>query len=107
MAKLGTGLNGHIDTCHGGFVSVLLDEIIGTAAEYERPLGKTTMTAFLRVDYKKPIVTPSTVLCKAKVDKKEGRKMWGRGTIEDGEGVVLATGEALFVVVEKITAAKL
>jgi hypothetical protein len=36
-------------------------------------------------------------LCTAKFEKKEGRKAWVVGTIEDGLGVVYATGEALFV----------
>jgi acyl-coenzyme A thioesterase THEM4 len=102
LVKLGSGVNGHIDTCHGGFVSLLLDEIIGTVAEYERPADKSTMTAYLKVDYKKPVPTPGTVLCRAWLEKSEGRKIWGKGTVEDGEGVVLAMGEALFLVVERV-----
>ena len=36
------------------------------------------------------------------LERMEGRKMWGRGAIEDGEGNVLADGEALFIVVEPL-----
>ena len=104
LLSLGSGVNGHLDTCHGGFVSVILDEVIGTAAEYERPAEKSTMTAYLKVDFKKPVPTPSIILCRAWLEKVEGRKLWGRGTIEDGEGVVLATGEALFVIVDRVNA---
>lgn len=103
ILKIGSGVNGHIDICHGGFVSVLLDEVIGLAADDVRPRDKSTMTAYLKVDYKKPVRTPAVVLCRAWVEKSEGRKLFGRGTVEDGEGVVLAEGEALFVVVEKVT----
>lgn len=102
IMKLGSGVNGHNDTCHGGFLSVLLDEVIGYAGQFERPKGKTTMTAYLNTQYKRPIWTPGIVLCRAWIDRKEGRKLFGRGTIEDGEGNVMATGEALFLVVERV-----
>jgi acyl-coenzyme A thioesterase PaaI-like protein len=104
VVKLGSGVNGHIDICHGGFVSVLLDEVIGTAADNVNHPDKSTMTAYLKVDYKKPVPTPGLVLCRAWIERTEGRKIFGRGTVEDGEGTVMATGEALFVVVEKVTA---
>jgi thioesterase superfamily protein 4 len=102
IMSLGGGLNGHHDITHGGMVSVILDEAIGTAAQMTRPMDKTTMTAFLRVDYKKPIPTPNVVLCRSWIEKIEGRKLWGRGSIEDGLGNVLALGEALFIIVERI-----
>lgn len=103
ILKLGSGVNGHVDICHGGFVSLLLDEVIGTAAGHIRPQDKTTMTAYLNVDYKEPVPTPGLVLCRAWVERTEGRKMYGRGTVEDGEGTIMATGEALFIVIEMIT----
>src|SRR6187402_987993 len=55
LLKLGSGLNGHVDTCHGGFLCVLMDEMISFAADNEKPKDKTTMTAYLKVDYKKPV----------------------------------------------------
>jgi acyl-coenzyme A thioesterase THEM4 len=94
--------NGHVDTCHGGFIGVVLDEALGNVAEIERPHDKATMTAYLKVDYKKPVRTPSKILCRAKVYKKEGRKMWVTGTIEDGEGTILTIAEGLFLVVEPV-----
>ena len=102
LLKLGSGLNGHHDLAHGGFLSVILDDVIGTAADVERPMDKSTMTAYLKVDYRRPVKTPRTLLARAWLEKIEGRKMWGRGTIEDGEGTVLADGEALFIVVESL-----
>ncbi|KAG0649599.1 Acyl-coenzyme A thioesterase [Hyphodiscus hymeniophilus] len=104
IAKLGSGVNGHIDICHGGFLSVLLDEVIGTAADNLRPRDKSMMTAYLKVDYKAPVMTPSTVLCRAWVESSAGRKMYGKGTVEDGEGKVMAFGDALFITTDKITA---
>ena len=81
---------------------MLLDETLGHAAEYARPEDKSTMTAFLNVQYKKPVRTPGIILARGKVVKREGRKLWGKGTIEDGEGGVLATSEALFIIVDEV-----
>lgn len=80
----------------------MLDDVIGTAADVARPRDNSTMTAYLKVDYRKPVKTPGVFLAKAWLEKREGRKMWGRGTIEDGEGNVLADGEALFIVVASL-----
>lgn len=100
LLKLGSGVNGHIDTCHGGFLSVVMDEILGNVAEHEKPVGKSTMTAYLHVGYKRPVHTPGYVLVKAGLEKKEGRKIWVSGTIEDGQGNVSTTGEALFIIID-------
>jgi acyl-coenzyme A thioesterase PaaI-like protein len=102
ILKLGSGVSGHPDICHGGFVSTLLDEVIGTAAEDIRPHDKSTMTAYLKVDYKKPIPTPVVMMCRGWVEKMEGRKIYGKGTVEDGEGGIMAVGEALFIIIEKV-----
>ena len=102
LVSIGSGINGHVDTSHGGFIGVLLDEALGVAAEKARPADKSTMTAFLKINYKKPVRTPSVVLCRARLDKKEGRKLWVTGQIEDGEGNVMSTAEALFLVVERM-----
>jgi thioesterase superfamily protein 4 len=102
LISLGIHVNGHIDTCHGGFVGVLLDDMIGCAAGTARPQEKTTMTAYLNITYKKPIRTPSIVLGRSWIERREGRKLFGKATIEDGNGTILATGDALFIVVEEV-----
>ncbi|KAH7412521.1 HotDog domain-containing protein [Cadophora sp. MPI-SDFR-AT-0126] len=105
LLSFSSGLNGHPDTIHGGFLGVILDELIGNAAEYERPHDKSTMTAYLKVDYKRPVATPGTLAVKTWVEKVQGRKIWGRGEVFDKEGKVCATGEALFIVVERVKGA--
>jgi len=101
LIALESGLNGHADTAHGGLISVVLDEVIGTAAETGRPREKTTMTAYLKVDYKRPVRTPDVFVARAWLDEKSsGRKLFGRGTIEDKNGTILALGEALFIEVD-------
>ncbi|TVY55583.1 hypothetical protein LSUE1_G010292, partial [Lachnellula suecica] len=74
LISMGGGVNGHVDMCHGGFVGVILDEALGNVAEAERPPEKATVTAYLRIDYNKAVRTPSKVLCRAGVEKKDGRK---------------------------------
>lgn len=100
--SFGTHVNGHIDTAHGGFIGVLLDDMIGCAAETAREKDKTTMTAYLNITYKKPIGTPGVVLGRSWVERREGRKIFGKATVEDGDGVVLACGDALFIIVDRV-----
>lgn len=79
-----------------------MDEMMGYAAMYTRTPGRTSYTATMTVDYKKPVPTPSVLLCRAKLDESSrGRKMWTTGILEDGEGTVYATGKALFVETKK------
>lgn len=81
---------------------MLLDEIVGAACSNHCPRGKTTMTAYMKVDYRKPMITPSFVLTRAWIeDKSGGRKIFGRGVVEDGQGNILAEGEALFLMVDR------
>jgi acyl-coenzyme A thioesterase PaaI-like protein len=100
LALLGSGVNGHVDTSHGGFVAVLFDEGFGLVAGNQRPDDRAVMTVSLKIDYKKPVPTPGVVLCRCWLEKEERRKMWIRGAIEDGDGTVLATAQSLFLVVE-------
>lgn len=51
----------------------------------------------LNTVYKKRIPVPGLVLCTAKIERQDGRKVYVRATIEDGEGTVYTTGESLFV----------
>ena len=100
--KIGSGVNGYFDTCHGGFISLLLDEVTSNTADLAREESKATMTAYLNVQYKKPVRTPGVILLRAKVVKREGRKLWVEASIEDGEGGIMATAEALFLIVEML-----
>ena len=51
----------------------------------------------LNTTYKKPIPVPGPVLCTARIERQEGRKLYIRATIEDGAGTVYTTGECMFV----------
>lgn len=76
-------------------------------AEGELPPSEgQSYTGELKVRYVKPIRTPGAVVVRARQTKREGRKQWivaevcqvqdvGEG--EEGEEVVCARGEALFI----------
>ncbi|USP73827.1 hypothetical protein yc1106_01101 [Curvularia clavata] len=112
IVDLGTGVNGHPDTAHGGFSAILLDEACGTAVCLHRDIiieqmrkrgqkfdGFHYYTAYLNVTYKKPMPTPGTYLCTVKIEREagSGRKLFFRATIGDGNGTVYTIGEALFI----------
>ncbi|KAA8915068.1 HotDog domain-containing protein [Sphaerosporella brunnea] len=99
LVSLGEDLCGHHDILHGGMVLTLLDEVCGAAVE------AASFTAYLNATFKKPVRTPGVVLCRSRVVKKERRKVFVNGTVENGMGTVLASAEGLFVRV--VTEAKL
>jgi acyl-CoA thioesterase FadM len=54
----------------------------------------------LNTTYKRPIPVPGPVLCTAKIERQDGRKLYVRATIEDGTGTVYTTGDCMFVEVK-------
>ena len=54
----------------------------------------------LNTVYKKPIPVPGPVLCTAKIERQDGRKIYIHATIEDGAGTVYTTGECMFIEVK-------
>ena len=98
LLALGRGMNGHSDVAHGGLVSAILDETMGMVVTFHRSPGMSGYTAFLNVTFKKPVPTPSVVLCRTWLQRKsEGRKLWLWGTVEDGQGGLFAEAESLVV----------
>lgn len=98
LAMLGSGMDGHLHTAHGGVAATLLDEAMGTLAGIHKTPGKPIFTAFIHVDYKNPLPTPRAVMIKAALDARSGgRKLYIRATIEDGNGTIFSAAEALFL----------
>jgi thioesterase superfamily protein 4 len=95
IVSLGSNLNGHADIAHGGVVVTLLDEALGAA------VGAPCFTAYLNTQFKRPVKTPGVVVVRARCTKQERRKYWAEATVEDGQGTVLASAEALFVMVKE------
>jgi acyl-coenzyme A thioesterase PaaI-like protein len=124
LMTLGNGMNGHPAIMHGGIVATILDEAMGILQEANLdqkhmadvgqgyvsgelpPVRLTTFTAELKIRYIRPVHTPGSLMVKSRYIKKEGRKEWifaeilqrvGAGEDYDGEEVLCATGEALFI----------
>jgi thioesterase superfamily protein 4 len=98
IASIGSGINGHAHTLHGGAASLLFDEAMGQVAWFHKSPGQAGFTATLTVDYKKPIPTPTTVLLRVWLEEKShGRKEWVRGVLEDGKGTLYAKATALYL----------
>lgn len=124
LKTIGDGLNGHPKTMHGGIVASILDEGMGVLqsingerdhmtavakgyAHGETPdSGSGWYTAELKIRYLKPVLTPAPLVCTARYTKRDGRKEWiyaeikqrdGASEDYDGDEIVCATGEALFV----------
>ena len=115
LLEVGDGLAGRPHIMHGGIFSVILDEVLSTIAYqqgggsilYEDVVRNATdrsresehgaITAYLNVAWKKPLFTPSVTLCRGRVLKKEGRKVFVKGSFHDSEGSMLAEAEGLWI----------
>ena len=84
LLDLGEDLASYTGTMHGGLFVVLMDEVMGTAANFQSPHG--AYTAQFNARYRKPVRLPQVVLVRGRVVRKEGRKMIVRGAIEDKDG---------------------
>jgi len=96
LMSLGSGMNGYPDTLHGGMNATLLDTLLGSAVVLRDNSGDY-MTRTLTVVYDRPVRTPAVVLGRAWCERLEGRKMFMKGCLEDGEGRVLTSAEGLWV----------
>jgi acyl-CoA thioesterase FadM len=55
----------------------------------------------LTVKFKKPLYTPSVVVCKGKVVEKKGKKLTLKGSFEDKDGNVLAEADGIWILVDR------
>lgn len=100
----GRHMCGHPGYVHGGFLSVMFDEVFAhTVAQSFR--SGTGMTANLNVDFRKPALPGRVYVLRAETVKVEGRKAWVEGTMTmmpagsggEEEAVLVAEARALFV----------
>ncbi|KAK0510696.1 hypothetical protein JMJ35_007128 [Cladonia borealis] len=95
LLSLGPGLDGYNGNLHGGMLGIIIDQATSMCAI--GAAGPTAATAEMTLRYKKRSPLPSMVLCRSVVTKWEGRKLWLRGTIEDGAGTVFCEADSVFV----------
>lgn len=109
LIALGSALDGHLHTAHGGVAAALLDEAMGTIGGIHKERGKSQFTAFLHVNYRKPLPTPGMICIRARLDaeKSKGRKMYITASLESGDGVVYNDANGLFLETERKHKSKL
>lgn len=104
ILALGSDVAGHPRITHGGLTAATVDETTGCMVlEGKRagilPPGKA-FTAHLEIDYRAPLPVDVVVLCTAKLDKTERRKIFTSAQLRDGpEGLIYAEGKALYITV--------
>ncbi len=85
---------------HGGFVSLLLDEVMGKALSANDMRGAPT--AGLTVRFRKPVKLDRRLMLLGRFLRRDGRKHFVHGEIREGDesmdgGAVLAEAEGLFI----------
>lgn len=103
FVTLGHLLSGYPGVCHGGLVATLLDETLSFLgprhrfAQYRNKVAHDLVTAYLHTDYLQPVKVPDTYLITVRLTKREGRKVFMQGVMEDKNGQKVAKAEAMFV----------
>jgi acyl-coenzyme A thioesterase PaaI-like protein len=91
---LGAQHEGGPGIAHGGIVAAVLDDLFGFLL-YR--LGFAMVTARLEVDYQRPLGLDVEYAGVARIASREGRKVWCRGELLDGDGGVVAQARGLFL----------
>ena len=89
--NLNKNYQGWGDVLHGGFQSMLLDEVQVQIAGYK---GFKTVTADMNVRFKKPVMTGETYKAVAKIENINSRIIETSAYITDETGVIYATSTA-------------
>lgn len=110
LFSLGPGLAGYGGMCHGGMISVLLDEATGTlihlleeieTREVDGYARKSAFTLDTQMTYKKAVPAPGVVLVRSTLERLNGKQRLVHATIEDENGNVLCEARYNFIVLNK------
>ncbi|GAB1216415.1 hypothetical protein ATERTT37_005630 [Aspergillus terreus] len=99
LLQLGRGVAGQQDIAHGGFLSVVMDQVTGTLIGTTRlDGGKGMFTVSLNLSYHRPVFVPADVIiATSQISKVDGRKIYVLAEIEDAQGNLCTTAEAIFL----------
>ena len=104
LVSLGPHMNSHPDILHGGIAVMLMDEAVGFCVLAELKLESGVGSGIFT--YSGVVKTPGIVRVRAWKDTTDlkqgekwgdGRKLWTKACIEDGEGSILVEGKYLFM----------
>ncbi|KAF2263092.1 hypothetical protein CC78DRAFT_534254 [Lojkania enalia] len=121
MLDIRPGTNGYNGSAHGGLISTLIDEAMGSliyinhkfyteveATQKEKMPsnvlnmhGVAMFTASMNVRFLKPLPTPQVVLVTASLNKIEGRKVYLDVEVKNGEGMKFASCEGMWMSISR------
>ena len=81
---------------HGGLVATLVDEMLGYVLYLVRSLG---VTRRLEIDYLKPVLLGVPYDVRARVDRRDGRKVFVSCEALGADGVMVFKANGLFILV--------
>jgi acyl-coenzyme A thioesterase PaaI-like protein len=81
------------ERCHGGVVAALFDDIFGCVLSLT---GDGAFTGELGIRYNAPVPLFRELVCRCRLDRRDGRKLYMTGELSDGDTVV-TTATALFI----------
>ena len=81
---------------HGGAVATVVDDVLGFLLYLVQVAGVTRM---LQVDYLQPVRTGERYEVRARVEERDGRKVWVSCSGRDSDGVEAFRARALFLAV--------
>ncbi len=85
---------GSLGIMHGGYVSLLLDEVMGKVLAGK---GIQAPTARLNVEFRRPVQLGGEIELRGRLIGESGRKFTLGGTILSANGTILAEAEGLFI----------
>lgn len=95
------GIDGHPSTVHGGMLCAILDEMMGLCVmlHHQKIAGPrdSLYTVNLNTTYRAAVPTPSDILVKSWLTRREGRKWSAIGQIVNPDGLVMTEAEGLWV----------
>ena len=94
LNEIHQGAPGYI---HGGLIATVLDEAM---SKLNRPLGLLAMTRHLAVDYLRPAPIHAPLTVSARHLRREGRKLFHLAELHHSDGTLLATCNALWIVID-------
>ncbi|MCI8608284.1 MAG: PaaI family thioesterase [Firmicutes bacterium] len=93
---------GHGSMMHGGFIAAVIDEVMGRSINnMEGHPMKPFVTAEMTTTFRRPIVVGKQMYAFGRVIKAEGRRCYATSEIIDEEGMVMAKGSGVYVVVDQ------
>jgi acyl-coenzyme A thioesterase PaaI-like protein len=106
LVTLSTGMNGGPNALHGGIITTLMDEAMGTLLKLnrdaeERPATSFGVTAKMEVRFRKLMLTPGSYCVGARCTSVDGKKVKLEGWIQDEDEDVCATSQSLWILVTR------